>query len=150
MPQLGSPTLSYIFTDTMFFPVFRYSPLFFSYCDFLKRSLSAVRPVETSHQGPKRLLLNQDMILTSCVWTGKISKSGFEGDQKESLHVILVLQASQQDPRIPVTATEFRISDTPRERGDHKMPNQSALLLHGKAYLLRSGLASPESLSDGI
>lgn len=47
----------YIYRRYIFFPIFRYSPLFFSYWDFLKSSLSALRPVEKSHQGAKRLLL---------------------------------------------------------------------------------------------
>jgi len=94
------------------------------------------------------------MILTSCIRTAKVSKSGFEGDQKERLCVILMLHASQQKPCVPISATEFRISDTSREthqkRGEHEMPNQSALLLHRNAYLLRCGLASPKSVRDGI
>lgn len=46
-----------------FFLLFRYSLLFFRYCGFPKRSLCPVCSVEKSHQGAKRLLFNQGMIL---------------------------------------------------------------------------------------
>lgn len=81
MPQLGSPTLGYIFIDATFFSPF----LDTRPCSSATETFSRVvflhyvqwrNPIRE----PKGFCSNQGMIFTSCVWTAKISKSALEGD----------------------------------------------------------------------
>lgn len=136
-----------------FFLLFRYSLLFFRYCDFPKRSLCRVCSVQKSHQGAKRLLLNQGMILRAAYGQPvylRVDSREFERKSPPNPGA----SCTQGKPWVPVSAAEFRILDTAKAvhqmRGEHEMTNQNALLLYSTANLLKWGLVSPESVRDGI